>query len=59
MKLNSDLITTVAGVALAGLTAAQPVIAAVDGTFHQSDWLKLGMAIFFAIQGFFTNRQTK
>jgi len=59
MKLNNDIITTVGGAALAGMTAASPIINAIDGSFHQSDWLKLGMAIFFAIQGFFTNKKEK
>lgn len=59
MKINSDILTTAGGVVLATLTASQPIVAAVDGSFKQGDWVKLILAIVFAVQGFFTNRQVK
>lgn len=59
IKLNSDSITTAAGVGLAALTAAQPVMNMVSAgtTLHQGDWIQLGMAVFMSILGYFTNKK--
>lgn len=59
MRINTDVATTVVGACGSALMAAQPVMAAVDGSFKQGDWIKLGFAIFLAIQGYFTNKKDK
>jgi len=54
--ISKDLATTLLGGAIAAGTAAQPVLSAVDGSFNQTDWIKMATAVFFAIFGFFTNK---
>ena len=56
MKIGKDTATTVLGLVMAAGTAAQPAMNAVDGSFHQADWIKLGTAVIMAIFGFFTNK---
>jgi len=57
--MNSNVAATVAGYAMAALTAAQPVINTVQGSFHQEDWFKLGIAILMAIFGHKTSFNVK
>ena len=56
---NTDLATTVIGGLLAAGTAAQPIIATVDGSFNTQNWLQLATAVLFAVFGFFSNKQPK
>lgn len=55
--MTKDTVTTVLGAGIAAATAAQPVINAVGGSFHQQDWLQLATAVIFAVFGFFTNKK--
>ena len=59
MKFTTDTATTVIGGLIAAGTAAQPVIATVDGSFNSQNWLQLATAVLFAVFGFFSNKQTK
>ena len=54
--ISKDAATTILGGIIAAGTAAQPVINAVDGSFNQTDWIKLATSIFIAVFGFFTNK---
>ena len=56
--MNGDKITTVLGASMAALTAAQPVVNAVQGSLHQQDYVQLIMAVVMAVFGFFTNKQS-
>ena len=57
--MNKDLATTVLGGLLAAGTAAQPVMASVEGTFHAQNWFQLVTAVLFAAFGYFTNKANK
>lgn len=54
---DKDLLTTVIGAVGAVATAAQPIVNASQGTFHQGDWIQLAMAAIFGLLGFFTNKK--
>lgn len=56
MKSTKDVATTVLGGILAAGTAAQPVMAGVEGSMHQADYLQLAMAVVMALFGYFTNK---
>lgn len=54
--MDKDKLTTILGGALAAGTAAMPVINATQGSFKQSDWISLIMAVVFAISGWAQNK---
>ena len=56
---DTDVLTTVIGGVGAAVTAAQPVLTAVQpgSSMHTQDWLQLAMAVIFGIFGFFTNKK--
>lgn len=54
--MNKDKVTTLLGLGISAMTAAQPVLNGVQGSFHQQDWMQLGGAVMMAIFGFFTNK---
>ena len=54
--MTKDTMTTVLGGLLAVGTAAQPVMASVEGTFHAQNWFQLVTAVLFAAFGYFTNK---
>lgn len=54
--ISKDTATTALGAAMGIMTAIQPTVAAVDGSFKQADWIKLATALMMAVFGYFTNR---
>lgn len=59
MKFNTDTATTILGGLIAAGTAAQPVIATVEGSLNTQNWFQLATAVLFAVFGFFSNKQPK
>lgn len=57
MKISNDTRATILGAVIGTLTAAQPVINSVEGSFNQSDWFKLATAIGMFLFGLVTNRK--
>ena len=58
-NMNADKITTILGGCMAAGTAALPLLNAVQGTMHQSDYVSLVTAVLMAVFGWFTNKQPK
>ena len=54
--MNTNTITTIVGSVAAASTAAQPVLNAVQGAMHQSDYFALVGAVFMAVWSYFTNK---
>lgn len=56
MKSNKDIITTVLGGVIGAGVAAQPVVNAVEGSFHTADFVRLFVALAIWANGYFTNK---
>jgi len=55
--VDTDRATTILGGFIGAAVAAEPVINAVDGSFHSADWIKLIVAIAVSLQGWATNKK--
>lgn len=58
--MNKDTLTTILGVAGGVITAAQPVLTAVQpgAPMTAQSWTQLALAVIFTVFGFFTNKPT-
>ena len=54
--MSTDLKTTIIGAILAMLTAVQPMINALEGTFDYKDIVQIVIAGFIAALGYYVNR---
>lgn len=57
--MTTDKIATIVGGVAAAATAATPVLNAVQGSLHSTDYFSLVSAVMMAVWGFFTNKQAK